>query len=428
MLPGTSQIITIDVTPSTPGLFTNEASISSDTPDQNLNNNVASESTTVSVPGPTADLSIVKTDSPDPVSVLGVLTYTLQVQNAGPNTAVNFLLTDELPLDVIFLSAPGCDYNALTNTVTCGAEDLNSGESLSYNITVVVPAGIGGNIISNTATVTSDTLDPVLGNNSSTSTTLVSLNLPADVFMLKSVNNPLPAEEEAINYVLTATNAGPGVALNVQITDTLPLGVTYVSSPGCTYEPLTRLVTCTVDSIPPGSFSTFDVNLTVNPGTNGTIITNTANVTSDNDPNPINNTASASITVFNPPLPTADVVVIISDDPDPVVLGGTLTYTVRIINNGPSASGPIISSGLIPPEATFVSNSAAGNCSTPVAGGYGCDFGSIQSGEFTQYTITTTVTAFSPVAIQANASAFGTTADPNFANNTGNAATAIIVP
>jgi uncharacterized repeat protein (TIGR01451 family) len=44
-----------------------------------------------------ADLSVSKSDSPDPVTTDAVLTYAIDVANAGPDLATNVTLTDDLP-------------------------------------------------------------------------------------------------------------------------------------------------------------------------------------------------------------------------------------------------------------------------------------------------------------------------------------------
>jgi uncharacterized repeat protein (TIGR01451 family) len=60
---------------------------------------------TAAPPGST-DLAITKTDSPDPVNVGSTLTYTIQVQNLGPNAATGVAVTDQLPKGVDFVSGP----------------------------------------------------------------------------------------------------------------------------------------------------------------------------------------------------------------------------------------------------------------------------------------------------------------------------------
>src|SRR4051812_3647186 len=59
----------------------------------------------VAAPSGSADLGITKADSPDPVSVGSTLTYTIQVQNLGPDMATGVTVTDQVPKGVDFVSA-----------------------------------------------------------------------------------------------------------------------------------------------------------------------------------------------------------------------------------------------------------------------------------------------------------------------------------
>jgi uncharacterized repeat protein (TIGR01451 family) len=109
-----------------------------------------------------ADLEISKADSPDPVTVGDNLTYTITVTNLGPDAATNVVVTDTLPSGVRFVSAsPECVHAA--GVVTCNLGTIPAGDSVTITI-VVTPTARG--TISNTATVTSDTLDPNTDNNS----------------------------------------------------------------------------------------------------------------------------------------------------------------------------------------------------------------------------------------------------------------------
>jgi uncharacterized repeat protein (TIGR01451 family) len=109
-----------------------------------------------------ADLEISKDDSPDPVTVGDNLTYTITVTNHGPDPATNVVVTDTLPSGVMFVNAsPGCVHSA--GVVTCNLGNIPAGGSVTITIVVTVTAP---GTISNTATVTSDTLDPNTANNS----------------------------------------------------------------------------------------------------------------------------------------------------------------------------------------------------------------------------------------------------------------------
>jgi uncharacterized repeat protein (TIGR01451 family) len=117
-----------------------------------------------------ADLEISKADSPDPVTVGDNLTYTITVTNRGPDAATNVVVTDTLPSGVTFVSAsPGCVHSA--GVVTCNLGNIPAGGFVTITIVVTVTAP---GTISNTATVTSDTLDPNTANNSDAEPTEVS--------------------------------------------------------------------------------------------------------------------------------------------------------------------------------------------------------------------------------------------------------------
>lgn len=129
--------------------------------------------------GTSADLAIIKTDNPNVVAPGDDLAYTLSVLNYGPDPAVNLVVMDVIPagLDFLNVTAPAnwtCGYDAGTRTVTCTAPHLTAGGSQAILIETHVPATYpsGGTIV-NTAVVSSDTPDPDLTNNQSTTTTQV---------------------------------------------------------------------------------------------------------------------------------------------------------------------------------------------------------------------------------------------------------------
>src|SRR5262249_61677494 len=95
--------------------------------------------------------------------------------------------------------------------------------------------------------------------------------------------------------LLAAQTGGPSDATGVAVTDTLPMGVAFVSaSTGCTNGSGT--VTCTVGSLASGASSSITIVVTA-PATTGAI-TNTATVAGQpSDPNAANNTASATTQV-----------------------------------------------------------------------------------------------------------------------------------
>ena len=152
--------------------------------------------------------------------------------------------------------------------------------------------------IANTATVAAPggTTDPVPGNNSATDTD--TLEPKADLTIVKS-DAPDPVQPVgALVYTLTITNAGPSNATAVTAVDTLPAGVTFVSSnPG---PPTCGLVgatlTCNLGALAAAATSTITINTTVN--ATGGILVNSASV-SASEPDPVlgNNSAVAGTAV-----------------------------------------------------------------------------------------------------------------------------------
>lgn len=178
-----------------------------------------------------------------------------------------------------------------------------------------------------------------------------------------SITKDAPAtvtEGGNLTYTLTVTNAGPGSASNVTVTDTLPSGETFVSaSPDCSASGST--VTCTIASLASGGSATETITASVATGTAGPLV-NTASVTADEpDPDTSNNSATASTTVNHVPSCAAAVagaglwppshalvpVTITVTDPD----GNAVTVTPTSVTQDEPQLSP--GSGNFAPDATL---------------------------------------------------------------------------
>lgn len=151
------------------------ASISSDTPDAYLDNNVATSTFDILQPKVT-DIAVTITDAPDPVKVGKPLTYNITVTNNGPDTAEYVYMSDFLPYDTLFSSVTttqGFCYGGDWGYLQCDLGPMASG--LSANITVVVTPQEGGTISNYVYAQNGDWLaiDPDWSNNSAVATTTV---------------------------------------------------------------------------------------------------------------------------------------------------------------------------------------------------------------------------------------------------------------
>jgi CSLREA domain-containing protein len=174
-----------------------------------------------------ADLSLALADAPDPVSKSSALAYTLAVSNLGPSTASSVSVTDTLPAGVTFQSAGGSGWACgfASGIVTCTLPSLAVGPAPVITIVVTAPATAG--TISDSASVTSTTTDPVAGNNSQTvSTTVVNCQRPPAITDLSL--SPLNIDSGA-PFTLTWTATMPAGAGQYEILLSYDSGATFHS-------------------------------------------------------------------------------------------------------------------------------------------------------------------------------------------------------
>jgi uncharacterized repeat protein (TIGR01451 family) len=168
-------VITESVTAGTAADTTilNSATVTSQTADPVPSNNTTV--TTVLVePVADADLALFMTASPTPAFLSSSLTYTIQVQNLGQASAATVQVADTIPTGTTLVSATGSTGWSCSGTtaITCSLTGtMAQGAVGTINIAVTTPASSGP--ISNTATVSSSTTDPISGNNSATVVTVV---------------------------------------------------------------------------------------------------------------------------------------------------------------------------------------------------------------------------------------------------------------
>ena len=151
----------------------NTAAVTGNEVDVNPADNTAGHPVTV---GPAADVSVVKS-APARVPAENQMLYTLQVANAGPQTATAVTVTDTLPdgLRLIHASPSQGQCSADGRKVICELGDIHSGAKANVQLTVEVAAGTAGSRLLNTANVTASEPDPDPADNTSEAATEVDL-------------------------------------------------------------------------------------------------------------------------------------------------------------------------------------------------------------------------------------------------------------
>lgn len=290
-----------------------------------------------------ADLGVVKTVDHEIVKPGATITWRIVGTNYGPAVSTNFVLADQLPAGVEFVSATHspaltCTTPPVgsTGAITCTAPSVPArpaaGSSLTLTIVATVPADTPDNtLLQNVATVSGDQPEPEpdLHPNDDNALTLVHVPdtpvppippLPPDPIgppeppappeplpdipsgpagtvlrVVKSSSPRVVQSGQTISYTLRVTNVGEAEALRVRVCDTPPRGVSVISAPG--FSRSGASICTTISRLPISASRTFRITAAAGSGTRGRIV-NQATAAARNA-RPVHSTAP--VTVVRPP-------------------------------------------------------------------------------------------------------------------------------
>jgi uncharacterized repeat protein (TIGR01451 family) len=387
-----------------------------------------------------ADQEVVSiADSPDPVVPGNTLTYTIVLNNNGPDPAVNGGINVNLPFQTTYQTTvvpAGFSCSAFGPNVSCTTPSFAVG-SVVFTMTVLVDPNLlnfPDGSLSAAAFPSGTTPDPNNTNNLKTATTVY--DSPQIDLSVAATDSPDPvAPDGNITYTVDVANAGPdsasSVSFNVFNSGSLQFqSATVPAGWACTLPPVNGTPTfiCTHPSLAAAASSTFTVVARASAavvGLSDTTVSTTFSVDgTGNDTNGANDSVTVSTAYV---APDADLAVTSVDTPDPVVAGGTISYAQSVTNNGPDAASLVTFAQSTPVGTTFGSMSAPAGwtCSTPAVGGTGvisCSKASMANGESGSFTLVVTVTAAGTISSSASVLA-GATSDPNPGNNTADVTT-----
>ncbi|MBC9712739.1 DUF11 domain-containing protein [Streptomyces sp. TRM66268-LWL] len=324
---------------------------------------------------PAADVAITKVAKSDkPVSPGTTFDYEITVTNQGPSTAKGIAVTDTLPKALAFVSsAEGCtgDKGAYGSTVTCPElPELKPGEKKTFTVTVrLSPSYDGdGTDVVNTAQVTAKTADPKPDNNSATASGLPgqtgSAPVPAEADLAvraQDITGTVVPGTVARGQV-TVINHGPSTTRQQAMVDiTLPAHVTVRGTgvpAGCTVRNGGKTLHCTIEAGLEAAPATggrasgsaarrkadssvtlsYPVQVDADAPLSTTLTGGKVTVSSPEDSNADNNTDTFMVTTAaqgSADLATTKTA-ILPPGQSTVGPGDTLTYLVKVTNNGPS--------------------------------------------------------------------------------------------
>lgn len=357
-------------------------------PDSTPGNNDPSEDDQSSVPIPSAiaDLELDKRVSASRVNVGQNATFTLDLLNRGPDTATNVRVSDKLPIGLAFVQATPSQgsYDPVSGEWSVGTLAPNARASLAIEVTVLGPGPF-----TNTAQVSgSDQYDPdstpnndAPGEDDQDFATLGG-DL-ADLSLTKRIDNPSPTINDLITYTVELRNDGPSTATGVEVTDQVPAGLEYVrhtTSQG-SYDPATGL--WSVGTLNNGGIATLSLTARV---ISFSRIVNVAQVSKsdqpDNDSDPANgdpNEDDYASVPLNPQI--ADLALRKRADTNRPAIGGLVTFTIELTNEGPAPASGVQVAERLPTGLTYVSHTTTPPTTTYDPGAGIWNVGAIAVGE-----------------------------------------------
>ncbi|MFL6163305.1 MAG: hypothetical protein ACJ74U_13880 [Jatrophihabitantaceae bacterium] len=398
---------------------------------------------------PHADLSITKTHSPDPVIAGQQLTWHITVKNNGPDASPDVTVTDTLPSHDSYLTNnlnPPAGCTAAGQTVTCSVGDLSSGQSVSFNLVTLVAASTVADAgsptsITNTASVGSAAVaDPDSSNNTASDTAVINDSADLQVTKLCKPDTTVLAGTP-VNCTVFVDNHGPSDARSVVIDDTsLSSGSFTITNVAVTPGPTSCLVSnvtggkrisCSVGNLAAASTTqagrvSLTYTITANDGQD---IDNLASVRGDTpDPDPTSNSTKVNLTVSS----VADLA-LTKTAPASVVAGTSLSWTLSVHNNGPSAATNVTITDTVPAGVSITSVTMSGaSCSAGVPGDSThptiCTLGTLPAGATSStMTVNATVNPSTTGVLHNDARVGSATFDSNNSNDLAHTDTTVTV-
>ncbi|MEM7053547.1 MAG: choice-of-anchor D domain-containing protein [Pseudomonadota bacterium] len=339
MPPGGSFTVSVTATPTAAGVYANPraggvCSAGGEDLELDTSNNACAD--TVSIDA--ADIEVSKDDGLDTVAPGESTTYTITVTNNGPDDDPSVSLTDSFPSELTCTYTSVVMGGASGNTAAGSGDlaetlDMPAGSTVTYTANCDIDSAAIGTV-SNTATVSGSIGDPLSGNDSATDET--SLSPSADLAITKSDSADPIVVGDTLVYTISVENLGPSDATNVVVSDTLPSGVTLVSTSGCAQDP-SGTPSCDLGTVAAGGTVNFSISVVVDAGA-GDSLSNTASVSSDaSDPVTGNNEDTedtdvqiASALLLPESISFPNVVATQASAPEPLIVTSTGTAALDI--------------------------------------------------------------------------------------------------
>ncbi len=344
-------------------------------PDSTPGNNVPGEDdqAVVIISPQLIDLSLTKTISNATPNIGENVTFVLTLANAGPSTATDIQVLDQLPAGVTFVSSTTASGQFDSATGIWTPQPVAAGTTATLTIIArVAEAGLTTNTAEVIAAGQPD-VDSTPGNGDPTEDdfALVSFNTPvADLSLTQTVDNPSPNRNELVTFTIIVTNNGPDDASGIVVASPIPTNFSFAGSSATTgvFTPTTGR--WTIPELASGETATLTVS---GRATNSTPVVSTSEIVEADqvDPNSTPGNADPTEDDFARVVVTPNVIDLsvtgTIDNLAPQV-GDVVTLTFTVNNTGPATATGVALALNIPPGVTPLFNGATQGMFDPASG------------------------------------------------------------
>ena len=376
---GQEETLTVVATVTSPDVQTNVAEViaaNQGDADSTPNNDVLAEDdqddAQVDV-DPLIDLEVDKSVLTEADYVGDDATFRITVTNNGPSPATGVVVTDRPGSGLDLSSASNGAFDPGTGVWNVG--NLAVGQSVSVDVTGAVLSTSTQNLVEVTA-ANEDDVDSQPAENPLNSSSgpnqddedgvNLTADPQADLRLTKEETGTATHVGDQTSFRITVSNDGPSDATDIEVTDLLPAGLTYVShqtSQG-DYDEATGI--WNVGDLDAPDEATLDITVVVNV----TDVTNFAQITDQGEHDPDSEPGENPLDEQTPPDQDDEDEALVQVDPlvdvwlekaataAPTYVGGQARFDITVGNDGPSTATGIVVRDQLPNGLSYVSHTA----------------------------------------------------------------------
>jgi len=262
------------------------------------------------------------------------INFEIRVVNAGDDNVSLSKITDILPEGMSYVSDDNSGQVSGKTVTWNNPEVINPGDSKSIKLIAKVDPGIFGQLINNVnVTAVSSSGEDIFYFDSAA---IASLNPgDANLSITKTTDKDWIAPGDDISFTIKAVNIGNSLLNAVNIVDTLPSGMSYVSD-NSDGNPSGQTIQWSIGTLNPGDSKSIQLLARANPGASTQLINSVTATGISSSGNTVTNSATSAIFV-KPSIPDLNITSedITFSDPAPE-LGDTIKVTAAIHNDGGS--------------------------------------------------------------------------------------------